>query len=86
MEAVERLDGKNIEPCTTIDEGLGDKDITDDGRAKHWEGASSCHALELLKQAEGDGALGPLERTCGLGPGEGRIHLARELLEDALGS
>ena len=28
---VQCLDGKNIEPRTTIDEGLGDEDIADDG-------------------------------------------------------
>ena len=85
MEAVDRLDGKNIEPYTTIDDGLCDKDIADDGRAKHREGIGSGRPLELVGRAEGDGALGPPERTCGLEPGEGRIHLMSELLEDVVG-
>ena len=84
MEAVERLDDKNIEPRTAIDEGLGDRDIADDGRAKHGEGADSCYALELVRRAEGDGALGPPEWTRGLNLGECRVHLTGKLLEDAL--
>ena len=48
LEAVERLDGKNIEPHTTIDEGLGDKDIADDGRAEHRQGTGGFHSLELV--------------------------------------
>ena len=86
LEAVRRLDGKNIECRTAIDEGLGDKDVADDGRAKHREGADSCRALELVGGVKGDGALGPLERASCFRLGELCIHLARKLLEDMVGS
>ena len=34
LEAVERFDGKDIEPRIAVDEGIGDKDIADDGSAE----------------------------------------------------
>ena len=85
LEAIECLDGHDTEPCAAVDEGLGDLDVADDGRAKHRESAGSRRALELVRRAEGDGAFGPPERARGLGPWEGRVHLASKLLEDALG-
>ena len=75
MEIVERLDRQNVESCAAIDEGLCDEDIADDGLAEHRKGAGSCRALELVGRAEGDGALGPPERTRSLELGEGRVHL-----------
>ena len=60
-------------------------DVADDGRAEHREGASRRCTFELVCRAEGNGALGPPERARGLEPGEGRVHLTSELLEDALG-
>ena len=84
LEAVKRVIGEDIEPCPAIDEGLGDLDIADDGRAEHREGAGSCRALELVHRAEGDSALGPPEWAHGLEPGKDCIHLASELLEDVL--
>ena len=59
-------------------------DIADDGQAEHREGAGGCRALELVGQAERDGALGPPERTCSLELGKGCIHLLGKLLEDAM--
>ena len=50
------------------------------------EDASSCCAHELVCRAKGDGILGPSDQARYLKLGEGCIHLARELLEDALGS
>ena len=84
LELVECLDGKNIEPCTAINESLGDEDVADGWRAEHWESTGSCRALELVRRAEGDGALGPPEWACGLESGEGHVHLTSKLLEDAV--
>ena len=63
MVEVERLDGQDVEPCTAVDEGLGNLHIADDWGAKHRECASGSRALELICRAERDGALGPSERT-----------------------
>ena len=84
LEIVERLDGQDIEPCSAIDEGLGDLDVADDGGTEHQEGAGSCRALELVRRAEGDDALGPLERARCLEPGKGCVHLTGKLPKDAL--
>ena len=84
MEPVERLDRENIEPCSAINECLGDKHVADDGRAEHWERASCGRALELVGGVEGDGVLGPPERACRFGLGERCVYLARELFEDAV--
>ena len=35
LKAVECLDGLDIEPCATVDEGLGDLHVADDGCTKH---------------------------------------------------
>ena len=48
LESVERLDGENIEPCSTIIESLGDGYVADDGGAEHGDRASGGHALELV--------------------------------------
>ena len=84
LEVVERVDGQDVEPCAAVDESLGDLHIADDWGAQHRECASGGCALELVGRAEGDGALGPLERARGLKLGEHRVHLASELFEDAL--
>ena len=84
LKAIERVDGQDVKPRTAIDEGLGDLDIADDGRAEHREGVGSSRALELVGGAEGNGALGPPERARGLEPVEGRVHLTSKLLEDTL--
>ena len=84
LEPVERLDRENIEPYSTINEGLGDDHIADHGRAGHWERAGSGRALELVGGVEGDGVFGPPERASCFGLGERGVHLARELLEDAV--
>ena len=84
MEVVEHVDGQDVEPCATVDEGLGNLHIADDWGAKHREGASGGRALELICRVESDGALGLLERARGLELGEHRVHLASELYEDAL--
>ena len=31
FEAVERLDGQDVKPCATVDQGLGDLYVVDDG-------------------------------------------------------
>ena len=84
MEAVERLDRQDVKPCAAVDEGLGDLYVADDGCAEDREGTSSGSALELVRRAESDGALGPPERARGLKPGKGCVHLVTKLLEDAL--
>mgnify|MGYP005813551965 CR=1 FL=1 len=84
MKAVEHLDGQDVKPCAAVDEGLGDLYVADDGRAKHWVSASGGRALELICRTEGDGALGPPERACGLKLGEDCIHFTRKLFEDTL--
>ena len=84
LEVVERVDGQDVEPCAAIDEGLGNLHVADDWGAKHREGACGGRALELIRQTECDGTLGPPERVCGLKLGEDCIHFAGELLEDAL--
>ena len=86
LEPVECLDGENIEPCSAVDESLGDGHVADDGGAEHGECASGSRILEPVRGVKGDGALGPLERASCFRFGERRIHLARELLEDAVGS
>ena len=40
-KVVECLDGQDVEPCATVDEGLGDLHIANDGRTKHWESADN---------------------------------------------
>ena len=45
LEAVERVDGHDIEPCAAVDEGLGNLHIADDSRTEHWEDACSGRAL-----------------------------------------
>ena len=37
LEHFKRLDGENVEPCASIDEGLGDEDIAYGWRAEHRE-------------------------------------------------
>ena len=49
LEAVERLDGQDVEPCAAIDEGLGDLHIADDGSTKHWESASGSGVIRLQR-------------------------------------
>ena len=83
LEAVEHLDGENIEPCTAVDEGLGNLHIPDDWGTQHREDAGSGRALELICRVESDGAVGPPERTRDLKLGEHRVHLASEPFEDA---
>ena len=84
LKIVERLDGQDVEPCSTVDEGPGNLHIADDWGAQHREGANGGCALELICRVEGDGALGPPERARGLELGEHRVHLSSELFEDAL--
>ena len=84
LKVVKHLDGQDVEPCAAIDEGPGDLHVADDWGTKHREDASSSRTLELICRAEGDGALGPPERACGLELGEDCVHLVRKLLEDAL--
>ena len=84
MEVVERVDGQDVEPCAAVDEGLGDLHVADDWGAKHREGACGSRALELIYRTEGDGALGPPERACGLKLGEDYIHFTSKLFEDTL--
>ena len=84
MEVVERVDGQDVEPCAAVDESFGDLHIADDWGAQHREGACGGRALELVCRDEGDGALGPPERACGLDLGEDRVHLASKLLEDTM--
>ena len=84
LEVVERVDGQDVEPCATFDEGLGDLHIADDWATQHWEGASGGCALELIRRVESDGALGPPERTRGLELGECHVNLTSKLLGDAL--
>ena len=84
MEVVERLNGQNVEPCATIDEGPGDLHVAADWGTKHREGASGSCALELICRAERDGALGPSEQARGLELGEDCIHFTSKLLEDML--
>ena len=48
LEFVEHLDGENIEPCSTINESLGDGYVANDGGAEHGERASGGRALELV--------------------------------------
>ena len=86
LEPVERLNRQNIEPCSAIDESLGDGHIADDGGAEHGERARCGRSVEPVCGVEGDGALGPLERASCFKLGEHRIHLARKLLEDTVGS
>ena len=86
MEPVERLDRENIEPCSTINESLGDGYVADNGGAEHGERASGGRALEPVCGVEGDGALGPFERASCFKIGELRIDLARKLLEDTVRS
>ncbi len=84
LKVVERVDGQDIEPCAAVDEGLGDLHIADDWGAKHREGASGGCALEMVRRIEGDGALGPPKRACGLKLGEDCIHFTSKLLQDTL--
>ena len=86
LESVECLNRENIEPCSAIDEGLGDSYVADDGGVEHGERASGSRTLEPVRGGEGDGALGPLERASRLKLGERRIDLARKLLEDTVRS
>ena len=81
MEPVERWDRENIEPCSAIDEGLGNEHVADDGRAEHWERASSGRTLELIGGVEGDGVFGPPERASCLGLGERDVHLRADCLK-----
>ena len=48
LEVVERVDGQDVEPCSAVDEGLGNLHIADDWLTKHWEDACSSCALELI--------------------------------------
>ena len=84
LEVVERVDGQDVEPCAAIDEGLGNLHIADDWGAEHRVGASSGCALELIRRTEGDRALGPSKRACGLKLGEDCIHFTSKLFEDTL--
>ena len=49
LEIVERLDGQDVESCSTINEGPGDLHIADDWGAKHRENSGRCRALELIR-------------------------------------
>ena len=42
------MNRQDTKPRSTIDEGLGDDHVADDGRAEHGERAGSGHALELV--------------------------------------
>ena len=86
LEPVERLNRENIEPCSAIDESLGDGHVADDGGAEHGECASGGRVLEPVRGVEGDGTLGPLERASHLKLGGRRIDLARRLLEETVRS
>ena len=48
LERFKHLDGQDVEPCATVDEGLGNLHIADDWRAQHREGAGGGRALELI--------------------------------------
>ena len=49
LEVVERVDGQDVEPCATIDEGLGNLHVADDWGTKHREDSGCCRALELIR-------------------------------------
>ena len=84
LEAIECLDGQDVEPSAAVDEGLGDLHIANDWGTQHGEGASGGCVLELVCRVEGDGTLGPPERARYLKLGEDCIHFTRKLLEDTL--
>ena len=48
LEIVGCLDGQNVEPCATIDEGPGNLHVVDEWGTKHWEEASGSRTLELV--------------------------------------
>ena len=81
---LESLDREHIETSTTINESLGDGDIANGGCVEHGERAGGGRTLEVVLGVKGNGILRLPEGTCGLKLREGRIHLTRELLEDAV--
>ena len=49
LEIVERFDGQDVEPSSTVDEGPGDLHIADDWGTKHREDPGCCRTLELIR-------------------------------------
>ena len=48
LETVERVDGQDVEPSATVDEGLGDHHVADDWGTKHREDSGCSRTLELI--------------------------------------
>ena len=49
LKIVEHFHEQDVEPCPTIDEGLGDQYIADDWGAKHREDSGCGRTLELIR-------------------------------------
>ena len=49
LEVVECFHGQDVEPCPSIDEGLGDQHVADDWGTKHREDSGRGRTLELIR-------------------------------------
>ena len=49
LEIVECLDGQDVKPCSSIDEGPSDLHIADDWGTKHREDSGCGRSLELIR-------------------------------------
>ena len=63
MERLECLDKENIEPRATVNEGLGDEDVADGGRAQHGKRAHGGRELKVVLGVKGDSVLRPHTST-----------------------
>lgn len=81
MERLESFHLENVESRVTSDERLCDGRTADDGRTQKRDSAHNPTGLRAIAGIQGDGGLRPLEAADGLGCREGRVNLAREVLE-----